>query len=182
MNEQIKQIAYRLSGLRESLDLTVEEMAESIAIPATEYAHYESGEYDIPMSVLCKIAQQYGVETSTLVSGTEPRVQSYFLTRKGKGASVERTKAYKYQDLASGFKNAKSTPFEVTVGPNDLPIHLNKHEGQEFNYVLEGQLMLHIAGSELILNAGDCIYFDARKQHGMKALNNEKVRFLAIII
>ena len=88
MNEQIKQIAYRLSGLRESLDLTVEEMAESIAIPATEYTRYESGEYDIPMSVLCKIAQQYGVETSTLVSGTEPRVQSYFLTRKGKGASV----------------------------------------------------------------------------------------------
>ena len=101
MNEQIKQIAYRLSGLRESLDLTVEEMAESIAIPATEYTRYESGEYDIPMSVLCKIAQQYGVETSTLVV-EQNRVQSYFYTKKQRRISWC-TKAYKYQDL-SGLK------------------------------------------------------------------------------
>ncbi|MDD3404715.1 MAG: XRE family transcriptional regulator [Sphingobacteriia bacterium] len=182
MDEQIKQIARRLAGLRDSLDLSIAEMAQSIAISQTEYAQYESGNFDIPMSVLCKIAQNFGVETSTLVSGTEPHAQAYFLTRKGKGASIERTKAYKYQDLASGFKNAKSTPFEVTVEPNDNPMHLNQHEGQEFNYVLEGKLMLHIADSELILSEGDSIYFDAQKPHGMKALDNKEVRFLAIII
>lgn len=182
MNEQIRQIAYRLIGLRDSLDLSQAEMAESVGIAEADYANYESGNSDIPMSVLCKIAQKYSIETSTLVSGTEPHAQAYFLTRAGKGASIERTKAYKYQDLASGFKNAKSTPFEVTVEPNDHPMHLNRHEGQEFNYVLEGRLMLHVAGNDLILNEGDSIYFDAQKPHGMKALDNKKVRFLAIII
>ncbi|MPN30224.1 hypothetical protein SDC9_177687 [bioreactor metagenome] len=95
---------------------------------------------------------------------------------------MERTKAYKYLALASGFRNAKAEPFEVTVEPNDQPIHLNTHPDQEFNLVLVGSLQLQIAGNDIILNEGDSIYFDASKPHGMKALNNKNVKFLAIII
>lgn len=182
MDEQIKQIAMRIAGLRDALDLTAEDMAQKTGVSANEIIQYESGTSDIPMSFLCTVAQVFGIETSTLVSGAEPHSQSFYLTRKGKGPSVERVAAYKYNDLASGFKNAKSTPFEVTVEANDAPLHLNMHSGQEFNLVLEGTLMLQIAGTELILTEGDSIYFDASKPHGMKALNGQKVRFLAIII
>jgi quercetin dioxygenase-like cupin family protein len=48
--------------------------------------------------------------------------------------------------------------------------------------VLSGRLMLQFAGKELILEAGDSIYFDARKPHGMKALDGKPVQFLAIIL
>ena len=66
--------------------------------------------------------------------------------------------------------------------PNDQPITLNTHFNQEFNYVLEGTLLLRIAGNDLMLNEGDSIYFDATRPHGMKAMNGKKVKFLAIII
>ena len=116
--------------------------------------------------------------------GDEPRMNSYFLTRKGKGAAVERTKAYKYQSLAAGFMNRKADPFIVTVEPTTetQSIHLNTHPGQEFNLVLEGRVMLQIGTKELILDEGDSIYFDANRPHGMKALDGKPVKFLAIII
>ena len=182
MNTQIKQIAERLRGLRDALDLTITQAAEKCNISEAEYASYESGASDIPMSFICEVAQTFGVETSALFSGTDPHALSYFVTRKGTGASVERTKCYKYQSLAHGFRNAKAEPFEVTVEPCHQTIHLNTHSGQEFNLVLEGSMQLHIAGSELLLNEGDSIYFDATKPHGMKALNGKNVRFLAVII
>jgi quercetin dioxygenase-like cupin family protein len=46
----------------------------------------------------------------------------------------------------------------------------------------KGSLLLEIDGKEIVLEEGDSIYFDATKPHGMKALNNEKARFLAIIL
>jgi quercetin dioxygenase-like cupin family protein len=46
----------------------------------------------------------------------------------------------------------------------------------------KGTLLLQIDGKDIILEEGDSIYFDATKPHGMKALNNEKARFLAIIL
>ena len=182
MEEQIKQIADRIKGLRDSLDITVEEMAEQCKRTSDEIRLYESGETDIPMSFLFEVAQQFNIATSTLISGEEPRMTSYFLTRFGKGKSVERNRAYKYQALASGFKLPKAEPFEVTVEPSDGEMHLNSHEGEEFNYVLEGRLSLCINNKTLILSPGDCIYFDSSNLHGMKALDNQPVKFLAIIL
>jgi transcriptional regulator with XRE-family HTH domain len=182
MNTQIKQIAERLRGLRDALDLTIEQAASKCGISESDYARYESGTSDIPMSFICEVAQTFGVETTALVSGNDPHALAYFVTRKGTGVSIERTKAYKYQALASGFRHAKAEPFEVTVEPNDKPFHLNTHSGQEFNLILEGSMELQIGGNELILNVGDSIYFDSSKPHGMKALGGNKVKFLAIII
>ncbi|MDR1738922.1 MAG: cupin domain-containing protein [Candidatus Symbiothrix sp.] len=182
MNEQIKQIAERLKGLRDALELSPEAMAERCHTTVAEIVRYESGKVDIPMSFLFDVAQQFNLATSTLISGDEPRMNSYFLTRAGKGKSVERSKAYKYQALASGFKKPQAEPFEVKVEPSDQPIHLNRHVGEEFNYLLEGRMQLQINGKDLILNVGDSIYFDSSLPHGMKALDNKPVRFLAIIL
>jgi len=182
MNEQIKQIAERLKGLRDSLELSIEEMAKQNARTPEEIRLYESGKTDIPMSFLFDVAQHFDIDTSTLISGEEPRMKTYFLTRYGKGKFVERNKAYKYQALASGYVRPNAEPFEVTVEPNELEIHLNSHEGEEFNYVLEGRLLFRFNNKELILDPGDSIYFNSSNPHGMKALDNKPVKFLAIIL
>ena len=82
-----------------------------------EYLGMESGEKDISVSALQKIARKYGIALDVLMFGEEPKMSSYFLTRCGSGVSVERTKAYKYQSLASGFRGRKADPFIVTVEP-----------------------------------------------------------------
>ena len=184
INEQIKQIADRLSGLREALDLSVEEMAKACGSSVEEYELMESGSVDISVSVLHQISQAYGVELTTLMYGDEPKMNSYFVTRKGQGITVERFKAYKYQALAAGFMGRSADPFIVTVHPKEEeePMHLNSHPGQEFNMVLNGRLLLNINGKEMILEEGDSIYFDGQKPHGMKAMDGKKVSFFAIII
>ena len=183
MNEQIKQIAERLTGLRDALEITPEEMAKACGVNVEDYLLLETGNVDISVSLLHQIAVKYGVELTTLMFGDEPTMNSYFITRKGKGVSVERTKAYKYQSLAAGFSKRKADPFMVTVSPkpDNEPVYLNSHAGQEFNYIISGRLMLQINGKDLILEAGDSIYFNSELSHGMKALDGKDVCFLAII-
>ena len=135
MNDQIKQIAERLRGLRDVLELTAEDIARDCEISAEEYRLAETGDYDISVSMLQKIARKYGIALDALMFGEEPKMSSYFLTRAGKGTSIERTKAYKYQSLAAGFMNRNADPFIVTVEPKpDIePRHYNSHSEQEFN-------------------------------------------------
>jgi transcriptional regulator with XRE-family HTH domain len=184
MNEQIKQIAARVAGLRDVLDVTQQEMANVCNLSIEDYRELESGNADISVSVLHRIAQAYGVELTTLMFGDEPKMNAYFVTRKGKGVSVERTKAYKYQSLAAGFSKRNADPFLVTVYPKsaDEPIFLNTHDGQEYNYVISGRLQLQINGKDLILEAGDSVYFNSILPHGMRALDGDKVSFLAVIV
>lgn len=179
----IKQVADRLRGLRDSLDLTVGQMAEQCEITPELLATYESGTADIPVSFLHRLASTYGVELTALMFGEEPTMNSYYVTRSGKGVKVERTKAYSYQDLASGFQHRVMAPFMVTIEPTEAghPMTLNTHQGQEFNYVIEGQLEISVGGKVTVMHTGDSIMFDARRPHGLRALGDKAAKIIAII-
>ena len=184
MSEMIKQIGLRLQGLRESLDMTQETFAASCGIPIQDYIDYENGEKDMTISIMKTISEKFDIDTSILMFDDEPKMSSYFLTRKGKGFSINRVKSYKYQTLAGGFNNRKAEVFEVTLEPRiaELPLNTSTHGGQEFNMVLNGSMRFFIDDKELILHEGDSIYFDSSRPHGMKPMDGKSAKFLAIIL
>jgi len=184
MRKMIKEVADRIKDLRDILGIGAEDMASFLGIDRGQYLKYENGEEDIPASVLYEISRKLGVEMSILLTGEAPKMHYFTVTRKGKAASVDRQKQYKYESLASNFINKKAEPFIVTVKPkpSKARVEMNSHPGQEFNYVLEGGLRLLIRDQSIVLNEGDSIYFDSSCEHAMVALNGKKARFLAIIM
>ena len=183
MSEQIRQIAIRIKDLREISGLSTETLAKDLGIKAETYREYESGNVDIPVSLLYELANKFNVELTAILTGEGPRLHTYSLVRKNKGVSVDRRKQYKYQSLAYNFVHKKAEPFLVIVEPDskDSTVHLNSHPGQEFNYVLEGVLKIIINNHEVILNEGDSLFFDSNYNHGMQAMENKPAKFLAII-
>ena len=182
MNEQIRQIAKRLQGLREALEFTLEEAADVCHTTVDNYLSYESGAVDIPVSVLHNISQHYNIELSALFSGEEPHVFKYSITRKGTGVGVHRRDAYQYESLASSFVGKKAEPFIVTVEPRTEEKEPSTHVGQEFNLVLEGEMELCFNDKKILLQQGDSIYFNSELPHSMRAVNNMKCKFLAVIL
>lgn len=184
MLENIKQIAQRIKALRELSDMSVETMSKELGIDVNKYIEYESGEIDIPVSFLYAMAGKFNVELTALLTGEEPKLQRFSVVRNGKGLSIDRRKEYKYQDLAYNFMNKKSEIFLVTVEPdtqNTDNVNKYSHSGQEFNYILEGQMKFFFQDKEVILNPGDSIYFDSGFEHAMCALGNKPLKFLAVI-
>lgn len=179
--EEMTQVAIRLKGLRDALDLTTKEIAETFNISEETYIAYESGNTDIPLNFLQKVANQFNIELHAILFNEDPKMDSYFVTRAGKGMKVERTAAYSYQSLAAGFKNRNFDPLLVTVEPNNNPITLNSHEGQEWCHVIEGRLLIKIGDNVKELETGDSIMFDSTRPHGMKALDEKAVKFITII-
>ena len=184
MSEKIKQVAMRIKSLREISGLSTAEVSKKLNVPKEQLEGYENGSTDIPVSILYELAGAYKVELTSLLTGEEPKMREYSLVRKGKGPQAERRKEYNYQDLAYNFKDKKAEIFFITVAPHDAASarHTNTHEGQEFNYILEGTLKVILDKHELILNEGDSLYFDPRHPHAMAAMHNKPAKFLAVIL
>jgi transcriptional regulator with XRE-family HTH domain len=184
MTEQIKQIAERIKEIREISGISAETLAGKLGIQTELYLNYESGNTDIPVGILFEISEIFNVELSVMLGGDNPRLKIYGIVRNGKGLKLERRKQYKYESLAYNFIHKKAEPFMVTVEPdseNGL-LEFNSHAGQEFNYVIKGKMMTIIDGHEIILNEGDSVYFNSGYKHAMRALNNEQVKFIAIVL
>ena len=184
MQEEMKQIAKRLKGLRDAFNTSADTLAKAVEIPLETYKQYEAGMTDIPVGALYRIAGFFKVELTSILTGVDPKLHHYSLVRKGEGVSVDRRTDYKYQSLAFNFAHKKAEPFLVTVEPSDgkKSAPLNAHPGQEFDYCIEGAIEISIAGHTVTLGEGDSIFFDSSLPHGMKALAGKQARFLAIIL
>jgi transcriptional regulator with XRE-family HTH domain len=182
MNEQIKQIAERIKEIREISGISAETMADRLGIPGEKYMLYEEGDTDIPVGLIFNISELFNIELSVLLGGDNPRLRIYSIVRKGKGLKLERRN--RYESLAFNFMHKKAEPFMVTIdaNPEHSLLEFNSHPGHEFNYVMQGTMMTIIDGHEIILKEGDSIYFDSGYNHAMKAMNDEQVKFLAIVI
>ena len=178
-----RDIIDRVRALREIEEISDEALAGELGFDLNEYRDWESGKKEFSIGALVEIAAFFKVDLSELVTGATPKLKTFCLTRAEEAPEVSRRPMYTYWNLAYQFHRKKSEPFlvEASADTGDKPISLNTHPGQEFNYVLEGRLLISVGGHEVELGVGDCIYYDSTEPHGMKALGGKRARFLAFL-
>jgi len=178
-----KDIAPRLRGLRDALDLSVADLAAKTGVDAELIRTYEAGETEIPLGFLMKVAHCCNVDLTVLISGLEPHLHGYSLVRRGEGLTVDRRRDYDYKSLAYRFSGRKMEPFLITVPPK-TPQEMTQvsHSGQEFVHVLEGRLELRLGAEALALEPGDSLYFDSQTPHALRGLDGHPAVFLDVIL
>ncbi|MBQ8248719.1 MAG: AMP-binding protein [Clostridia bacterium] len=185
MENKLKEIAERLVALREIMGLTTADMAKRTDVSEEEYMAVESGESDFSFTFIHKCAQTFGVDATDILKGSSPTLSSFSVTKAGDGLPIVRRKGFNYNNLAPLFKNKTAEPFVVTAAYHEdeqnMPIKLATHEGQEFDYILEGKLKVQIDDHVEVLTAGDSIYYNSGTPHGMVAYDGD-CKFLAVVI
>ncbi|OIO02310.1 MAG: DNA-binding protein [Desulfovibrionaceae bacterium CG1_02_65_16] len=183
MEQAYKEIAPRLRGLRDAMDLSLSDLAAKTGVTTEQMAAYESGDIEIPVGFLMKVAQACHVDLTVLISGVEPHLKGYSLVRHGEGLSVERRKDYDYKSLAYRFSGRKMEPFLITVPPKKREdMTLITHSGQEFIHVMQGRLELLLGEDALALDPGDSLYFDSQTPHALRGLDDHHAVFLDVIL
>lgn len=186
MNNKIFETAQRIAALREILEISVADMATCLGISETDYLSHENGENDFSFTFLHKCAEKFGVDIVELLTGENPKLSFFTVTKAGTGASINRRAGFKYEHMAANLKSKLVEPFIVTAPfkseEQDTEIQPSSHEGQEFNLVLSGTLKVRMEDHIIILNEGDAIMYDSSHKHGMIATNGSECRFLAVVI
>ena len=179
-----KEIAERLVEIRELYELTAEELASRIEMNHAEYEKYESGELEIPISLLYNVCHALDVSMTEILTGEQAKLHIYSLVKNGKGVIAERSGEYAYRDLAYNFAGRDIQPMlvEVPVMDEKTPYPLNVHTGQEFHYCVEGSYRMLIDKYEFVVEKGDSVYFNSSYSHGMKGIGDSPAQILVIVI
>ncbi|MHB1451379.1 MAG: helix-turn-helix domain-containing protein [Coriobacteriia bacterium] len=182
MTTQFKDIGLRIKGLRESCDISREQMASDLGVDLDTYIAYEETGTDVPISAVFHMASKFGVDLTEILTGIPARLDTFQVVKAGTGRTVDRYPGYNYEDLAWGFNHKIMQPLLVTLDPTDEPAELVTHRGQEFNLVLKGKIVVTFEDRELFLEAGDSIYFNPNHPHGQKCVGDESAQFVTVIV
>ena len=182
--ENIKQLAMRVQELRTQKNFTVPQMAELLGVSVEEYQSYEDGSKQAPFSFYYNLAEHFGLDVSSVISGEAPNLAVYTVTRDGQGFPFVRRPGFSYLHQAIRMKERTGEPFIVTApcSKEDELLHYSEHNGQEFDLILSGTLQVYLRDKEEILNQGDSIYFDGRVPHAMQAIGGQSCKFLSIVM
>lgn len=185
LHTETRQIAARLRGARMTADKSAAELAACTGMSEEAYLKMEEGAEDYSFTFLYKCAKALDLDISALVSGDDPKLSFYTLTRAGEGMPIKRRAGFNYRHLASKLKHRAAEPFVVTA-PYDAseqtaPIALSTHAGQEFDMVLTGSLKVQLDDHIELLGPGDSVFYDSAHPHGMVAAGGGDCTFLAVV-
>lgn len=186
MEPKLNEIANRIRVLRDIFGYTPAEMAESLGTTEEEYLECESGSKDFSFMFLYRCAEKFGVELIEIMTGENPHLTGYNIVRGGKGLLLRREHGFDYFHLAADFRDKEAEPFLVRAPYRDedqhMPIETSSHAGQEFDYILEGSMHFAYEDHIEVLEAGDSVYYNSERPHGMIATGGKDCTFLAIVM
>ena len=183
---KLSEVARRIREMREIFAYSEEEMAVRTEVSVEEYRMFEGGMLDFPFTFLHKCALAFDIGITDLLEGQSAHLSSYTVTRRGQGQKTAKENGISIQNLAPMFRKKLAEPYWVKYEYNEeqqnKPIHLAKHSGQEFDFVMSGKLKVQIGDHVEYLEEGDSIYYNSSTPHGMIAVDGKDCLFVAVVL
>ena len=184
----INSLGLKIRQLREGREMTLEQLAEQSQCHPDLLRRIEAGEQIPSLAPLMNIARALGMRLGTLLDD-EPH-EGALVIRGGQSQDVIRFcgntphaegSNLAFHSLGAGKQDRHMEPFVIDVEPcaSDTP-SLSTHEGEEFIYVLEGQIEINYGQAVYQLGAGDSIYYDSIVPHNVHATGSQ-ARILAVV-
>ena len=161
----------RLKRLRQDRTATLQDVSTATGISVSTLSRLESGQRRPTLELLLPLAREYSVPIDELVGAPEtgdPRVQS----AAGHPARPDHDPVDPEGRRPAGVQDDHPAP----QGEPDL----QRHEGYEWMYVLNGRLRLILGDHELVLGPGEAAEFDTRVPHWFGSADAESVEILSL--
>ena len=181
-------VGHKIRQVREAQHLSLEQLAEKSQVNKKLIEELEAGELVSSIAPLLKIARGLGVHLSTFLDdapGSAPVVvrgghSETAVECSGLGPYCLST--IDFHPLARNKKDRHMEPFIVDIHPS-IPEEcmLSSHEGEEFIYVLSGEIEVIHGNDRHVLGVGDSIYYDSATPHQVEAAGETDARIVAVI-
>lgn len=170
----------RMKAVRQACGFTLEMAAQRTGLALSTIHKIENGRVSPSYENLVRIARAYDIGMERLFSSDHEAHQTTRLTvtKAGQGRKV-RSKNFEYEVLCNALAEKKIIPLVTRVEQRAplRPEDLESHDGEETLYVLSGRVELVVEHYKpVVLEPGDCAYFDSTIKHGLRALDDEEAR------
>ena len=180
-------VGNRIRVRRKQLKLTLKELSDKTQVPLSTLSKVETGQMSLNIQKMISVCNVLKFDVMQLVSPEEPEDKaltvitgrrSITLDNQAKRIQTEKTT---YEHHASDFSNRKLSPTVIELEAEIRP-ELIRHKGEEFIYVLEGEVEVLTEFYEpTVLKIGESIYIDSTMAHNVRAIGGCKARILNIM-
>jgi transcriptional regulator with XRE-family HTH domain len=179
--ENFMQIGDRIKTLRIHQKRTLQEIADSSDLSKSMISKIENNKTVPSVAALVKIAKTLGTNISNLLE-QESWARTVFTTQDEAQRNLTRTeKGYSVFPYAASFHEKKMQPFLFTANRGEVVPHRLSHDGEEYVFIIDGEMEMTVGEIAYILKKGDSLYFSSLQKHGIMPIT-DTVIYLDIFV
>lgn len=176
----MEDIHKKIRDLRLEKKLTLKELSEETGLSLSFLSQIERGASSLSITSLKKIADALQVAMIYFFSDTKED-NDYHLKRKDQKFFKMNGGEQFYARLSGIFHDRKLEPIKVVLPPFMREEYSYSHPGEEFYYVLEGQVIFHLNNVSYHLEEGDTIHFPSDLKHAWENPSEDKAVILSVM-
>lgn len=175
----VRAVGAHIRQLRLRRGQTQGEVAEACGFTKSLLSKIEAGATQPPVATLVRIADALGTSLSALLQQNVATGPAFTTMAAAVGSLAGTEKGYSAAPFAASFGAKRMQPFLFEVRKGKVRKHALSHAGEEFLFVIEGEILFRVGHVEYRMRAGDSLYFDATHEHGVTAVS-EVARYLDV--
>ncbi len=154
----------RLRARRKAIGKTMQQVADEASLTIGFISQIERGISTPSLASLYNVAKALDASVDMFVSRVPTRHHAV-VTHAGERQTykIDGTSRF-YEFLERGFPEAKLNACLSHVPPGHAS-EMMSHEGEDFVYLVSGEMLYEVDGVQYDLRAGDTLHFDSRKPH-----------------
>ena len=181
-------LGVKVKTMRETRNLSLEDLAERANLKVDGIKKIENGELIPGLTPLLKIARALGVRLGTFLDDQQDI--GPVVTRKDENREITRFSDKENPDhsdldfysLAQNKSGRHMEPFMIDIFPSsEESFKLSSHEGEEFIYVMDGEIEIIYGKDTYVLKQGESIYYDSIVKHHVHSHGTEAAKILAVV-
>ncbi len=181
MESESLSIGSRIRILRKSQKRNIQDIADACGLSKSMISKIETNAVMPSVATLVKIARALGTNVSVLMEERNVQTSEVTPMQKALDNLTQTNKGYHIYPFASAIQDKKMQPFLFVANKGEVVEHHLTHEGEEYMYVLEGEMKLQVGNIEYRLQQGDSVYFNAMEEHGIMPIT-DTVKYLNIFV
>lgn len=183
-------VGIKIRRIRETKGLSVEDIAERSGLSIEQINSIENDQNLPSLGPLIKVARALGVRLGTfmddndqlgpVICRAEEREKNSSISFSN-GATDSR-KHMEYHPLAQQKAGRHMEPFVIDIHPDENKIfQLSAHEGEEFIYVMDGEVEVEYGKEKYLLKKNDSIFYDSIVKHHVHGVPGKSAKILAVV-
>ena len=184
----IKNVGEKIASIRQNKGIQVADLAERCGFTTGMMAKIEANDTIPSLGHLIKVARALGVRLGTFLDDMDqlgPVVSKKLAIKEGMSFSSKNATTHLNLDffpLASDKSGRHMEPFIIDINPEITTDFVqSSHEGEEFIYVLSGNIEINYGKSVYQLSEGDSIYYDSVVDHHVHTADDSPAKILAVV-
>jgi quercetin dioxygenase-like cupin family protein/DNA-binding Xre family transcriptional regulator len=178
-----KDMYEELKKFRLKKKISLKELAEKTDYDEDYLEKIEAGDELVPVSVILDLSKALSISDEDLLMEKKEKKGVRKLLKQRKEGFYKRDDHYSYETLIPFGKSQHLHAFKVTINPQDKHQMVETHHpGEEFVYVLSGELTLKVGRQTRHLKADDSWLFDSTKSHHIENKSAEPAVFLVVLL